>query len=217
MAIVSGAEILEGPHDWAGKFIPLVPVWGDLVNIEGQEKYSGMVRFSRDAQQVYNFHRTLAIEAVANAPKAPFMVTPEQIKGFEAIWKASSSENFPYLPFNNVQGQPPPQRARPPDVPVSLIELARLDNDDLKAVNGQFDASLGKQSNETSGKAILARQREGDTATYSYLDNLSRAIKFTGEILVDLIPKIYDTPRAIRILGEDGKEDWAHLYHEEMT
>lgn len=217
--IVSGAEVLSDPVEWKGKFIPIVPVWGDLVNIEGRDLFSGMVRFSKDAAKGYNFTRTMMVESVANAPKAPWLVTPKMLEGgFQKIWDEANVENFPYLPFNpdpNVPGGRP-HRDPPPDVPASAIALAQLDNDDLKATMGQFDASLGKQSNETSGKAIIARQREGDNANFNYIDNLGRAIKYTGEILVDLIPHYYDTPRTIRILGEDGAEEYAQLYGETL-
>lgn len=215
--VVSGAEILSKPVEWKGKFIPIVPVWGDLVNIEGRDLYSGMVRFSKDAAKGYNFTRTMAVESVANAPKAPWLLTPKMLEGgLQKAWDEANVENFPYLPYNpdpNVPGGRP-MREPPPDVPASLITLAQLDNDDLKATMGQFDASLGQQSNETSGKAIMARQREGDNANFNYIDNLGRAIKYTGEILVDLIPHYYDTPRTIRILGEDGAEEYAQLYGE---
>lgn len=215
--VVSGAEILSKPTLWPGKFIPVVPVWGDLVNIGGRDIYSGMVRFSRDAAKSYNFTRTMAVESVAAAPKAPWLVTPKMLEGgFQKIWDESGTENFPYLPFNpdpNVPGGMP-TRPPPPPIPAALIELANLDNDDLKATMGQFDASLGAKGNETSGKAILARQREGDNANFNYIDNLARAIKYTGEILIDLIPHYYDTPRTIRILGEDGAEKYVKLFDE---
>ena len=74
-------------------------------------------------------------------------------------------------------------------------------------VTGIYDASLGSRSNEISGRAILARQREGDTGTFVYIDNWSRAIRHTGKILVDLIPHVYDTARTLRIVGEDGRTD----------
>lgn len=209
MRIVSGDSVLAGPYEWPGKFIPIIPVWGDITQIDGKDYYSGMVRFARDAQTTYNFHRSVMIEAVANAPKAPFMATPKQIEGFERIWRDMGSENFPYIPYNpDPQAGGIPQRSQGPDIPGAMIQMAALDTDDLKAVTGQFDASLGARSNESSGRAILARQREGDIATYSYIDNLSRAIRFIGEQLVDIIPKVYDTERVVRVLDlEDNEED----------
>jgi hypothetical protein len=182
------------------------------VDIDGEFHYSGMVRFGKDAQRVYNYHRTTMIETIANAPKVPYLVTPEQIKGFEGLWKSANAENMPFLPYNpDPRAGGMPQRSGGVEIPQALITASQYDAEDIKAVTGQFDASMGAGGNETSGRAILARQREGDTATYSYIDNLSRAIRYTGEILVDLIPKIYDTERVVRILGIDGGEKWVEI------
>lgn len=211
MALLTGEGVIE-EADWAGRFIPIVPVYGDIVDIDGEFHYSGMVRFGKDAQRVYNYHRTTMIETIANAPKVPYLVTPEQIKGFEGLWKSANAENMPFLPYNpDPRAGGMPQRSGGVEIPQALITASQYDAEDIKAVTGQFDASMGAGGNETSGKAILARQREGDTATYSYIDNLSRAIRYTGEILVDLIPKIYDTERVVRILGIDGGEKWVEI------
>lgn len=211
MALMTGAGTIS-ESEWAGKFIPIVPVFGDTVDIDGKFHYSGMVRFGKDAQRVYNFHRTTMIETIANAPKVPYLVTPSQIKGFENLWKQANAENMPFLPYNSdPQAGGMPQRSGGVEVPSALITASQYDAEDIKAVTGQFDASMGMRGNETSGRAILARQREGDTATFSYIDNLSRAIRYTGEILVDLIPKIYDTERVVRILGIDGGEKWVAI------
>ena len=214
--LMSGAGELEPPTEWAGKYIPIVPVWGELINVEGRDVYSGMVRHSKDPARAYNFHRTAMIEQAANMPLAPYMVTPQHIKGYETIWGESSAENFPYLPFNPDPNMPGglPQRIQPPTPNIATLEIARLDAEDIKATTGIHDASLGARSNETSGRAILARKEEGDTANFDITDNLARAIKFTGDIIVDLCPKIYDTQRVIRILGEDGAEKSVQLYEE---
>ena len=211
MALLTGEGVIQ-EADWAGRFIPIVPVYGDIVDIDGEFHYSGMVRFGKDAQRVYNYHRTTMIETIANAPKVPYLVTPEQIKGFEGLWKSANAENMPFLPYNpDPRAGGMPQRSGGVEIPQALITASQYDAEDIKAVTGQFDASMGANGNETSGRAILARQREGDTATYSYIDNLSRAIRYTGEILVDLIPKIYDTERVVRILGIDGGEKWVEI------
>jgi hypothetical protein len=211
MALLTGEGVIEEAN-WAGRFIPIVPVYGDIVDIDGEFHYSGMVRFGKDAQRVYNYHRTTMIETIANAPKVPYLVTPEQIKGFEGLWKSANAENMPFLPYNpDPRAGGMPQRSGGVEIPQALITASQYDAEDIKAVTGQFDASMGAGGNETSGRAILARQREGDTATYSYIDNLSRAIRYTGEILVDLIPKIYDTERVVRILGIDGGEKWVEI------
>lgn len=208
MSIVSGAEVLEGPYPWAGKFIPLIPVWGDCLLIEGKEVFYGMVRPARDAQVLFNYNMSVAQEQAAKSPNAPFLYTPKMIEGHEEAWKGLATDNAPGLPYNPDPDAPGgmPKRQDPPTFASAFINLAQFSGDQIKAVTGRYDASLGNRSNETSGRAIMARDRQGDTTTFDYADNISRAYRFAGEILVDLIPKIYDTERVVRVLGLDGKD-----------
>lgn len=213
MEMVSGSGSLEKPVKWAGKYIPIIPVWGELTNVDGRDRYMGLTRTARDAQTNYNYHRSVTQETIANAPKSPFLVTPAMVAGFERQWENIGVANDPALMYNVDKDAPGgrPTREQGSDVPMALIQAASLDADDLKAVTGIYDASLGARSNETSGKAILARQKESDVSTFDFIDNLSRAIRYEGEILVDLIPKIYDTQRIVRILGVDGTEEYVEL------
>lgn len=215
MYLVSGAEVLSGPHDWPGKFIPLVPVYGDLLHIEGRDVYSGLVRHAKDAQRLANYNTTTAMEAVSKLPKNPYLVTPKMLEGqgVKRSWERAATEDplfIAYTPDPTAPGSRP-VRESGPEFPAALVGLANTCNDLLKGVTGIHDASLGARSNETSGKAILARQREGDTATFSYQDNLARSIRFTGEILLDLMPKVYDTERVVRIIGIDGEEKFQRI------
>jgi hypothetical protein len=208
MEIVSGKEILEGPTEWAGKFIPIVPVWGDLINIDGKDEWYGMTRMSRDSQTLYNFNRSNGVEVLAAQPRVPYWYTPKQAAGFEAQWRQMAVANpagMPYNPDPDVPGGKP-LRDAPPTFPVGMFQAAQIDDADIKGTSGIFQASLGEASNETSGRAIQARRQQGDTTTFDYTDNASRAIRYTGEIINDLIPHIYDTQRQLRILGEDGAE-----------
>jgi hypothetical protein len=167
-----------------------------------------MVRYAKDPMRMYNYWQTAITEKIALAPKSPFIGTTEQFKGLEHIWNKANQLNVPYLPYNPDPATPgvKPERQRPADINQAEIIQAQQSIEDIKATIGIFDASLGAQGNETSGRAIMARQREGDTATFAWIDNLSRAIEHTGRILIDLIPRIYDTQRAVRILGEDGSD-----------
>lgn len=209
--IVDGQQILEGPNDWAGRYIPIVPIWGDSQNIKGREYWCGMVRHAKDPARTYNFHRSAMIERVAAMPLAPYIATPAMVEGYEKYWLSANSENYSLMLYNVDPKDPTgrPKRAEGPEVPAALMQLAAIDADDIKATTGIYDASLGARSNETSGKAIFARDSQAKTANYDYTDNLARSIQFTGVILVDLIPKIYDTQRMVRILGEDGAEKYA--------
>lgn len=205
--IWSGAERLK-TIKWAGKFIPIVPVYGEDLNIEGRRHLAGMVRAARDAQQMFNFWRTASTELVALAPKTPFIGPVGAFTTDAAKWATANTQSHAYIEFDTVDadGNPislPPQRQPFSGVPAGALQEALNASDDIKSILGMYDASLGARSNETSGRAIMARQREGDVSTFNYIDNLSRAIRHAGRILLDLIPKVYSTPRMQRILGPD--------------
>lgn len=212
-ALSNGHEFLSEPVEFPSKFIPIVPCWGFLDLVNGEEHFAGVVRFNRDSQRLHNLHKTAAIEAVAKAPKAPFITKPSYIKGFEQMWQESNAEDRPFLLVAE-EATGVPVRAGQAELPVALLQLASLDNEDMRAQTGQFAANLGAPSNESSGRAIVLRRAQGATATFNYIDGLSQAMRFTYEILGDMIPRVYDTPRVVRVLGDDGGEKWKQLYQE---
>jgi hypothetical protein len=198
--ILSGAAVLE-TVDWPGRYIPLVPVYGEEIRVDGRRRLRGLVRDARDAQRMFNYWRTTSTELVALAPKAPFIGRKGAFDTDQAKWTTANSQTHAFIEYD---GPEPPQRQPFAGVPAGALQEALNAADDLKSIMGLHDASLGARSNETSGKAILARQREGDVSTFHYIDNLSRAIRHAGRILIDLIPKVYSTQRMVRILGPDG-------------
>jgi len=206
----NGYEVLQ-EQDWAGKWIPVVRVVGNEWEVDGQLYVSGLVRNAKDAQRMYNYWVSQEAEMLALAPKAPFIGYGGQFEGYENQWKTANTTNWPYLEVNPDvtdgagSALPLPQRAAPPLAQTGLIQAKMGAADDIKATTGQYDSSLGAASNERSGKAILAREKQGDTGTYHYVDNLSRAIRYVTRQLVDIIPKIYDTERVARIVGLDGE------------
>ncbi|MEY2873995.1 MAG: hypothetical protein RLZZ373_1366 [Pseudomonadota bacterium] len=206
MYMITGREILSGPHVWAGRYIPICMVVGEEITNDGVTIRKGMVHDARDPQRIYNYSRTASVEAVALQPKSPFIVFADEIKGYESIWRTAGSKNHPYLVVNRDPNHPTsrPERSQPPIASTGLDSQAMIAGHDLQSVTGIFDAKLGNKSNETSGVAIAARQQQGDTTTYLYPDNLARAIGYEGKILADLIPRVMDTQQQVRILKEDG-------------
>jgi hypothetical protein len=212
----NGYEVLE-EREWAGKWIPVVRVVGNEFEVDGRMFVSGLVRNAKDAQRMYNYWVSQEAEMLALAPKAPFIGYGGQFEGYEMQWKTANTTNWPYLEVNpDVQDGagnvlPLPMRAQPPMAQTGLIQAKMGAAEDIKATTGQYNASLGQQGNERSGRAILARQQEGDTGTYHYVDNLGRAIRYVARQLVDMIPKIYDTQRVARIIGVDGEVGMARI------
>jgi hypothetical protein len=210
--IMTGAEVLE-TNEWAGKYIPIVPVYGEEINIEGKRYFRSLIRDAKDAQRMFNYWRSAATELVALAPRVPFIMEDKalNIENTEvAKWKTANTQSHAYLMYK--AGVNPPTRL-PLDSgqAVGAMSEALAAADDMKSIMGMFDASLGAKSNETSGRAIMARQREGDVSTFHFIDNLSRAIRHTGCILVDMIPMVYTGERIVRVLGEDGTPENAKL------
>ena len=206
----NGFEVLE-ERDWAGKWIPVIRVVGNEFEVDGQLYISGLVRNAKDAQRMYNYWVSQEAEMLALAPKAPFIGYGGQFEGYETNWKTANTNNWPYLEVNpdvtDGAGNPLPlpERAQPPMAQTGLIQAKMGAGEDIKSTTGQYDSSIGATSNERTGRAILARQNQGDTSTYHYVDNLARAVRYTTRQLVDLIPKIYDTERVARIVGLDGE------------
>jgi hypothetical protein len=198
--LLSGSEVLE-TVDWAGRFIPIVPVYGEELMVDGRRRLRSLVRDAKDPQRMFNYWRTASTELVALAPKAPFVGRKGAFETDAAKWATANVQSHAYIEYD---GPEPPMRQPFAGVPAGALQEALNASDDMKAAMGLYDASLGARSNETSGRAIMARQREGDVSTFHYIDNLSRAIRHAGRILLDLIPKAYGTARVVRILGPDG-------------
>ena len=218
---INGYEILE-ERDWVGKYIPVIRIVGNEFEVDGRLYVSGLVRNAKDAQRMYNYWVSQEAEMLALAPKAPFIGYGGQFEGYEDKWKTANTNNWPYLEVNPdvTDGQgavlPLPARAQPPMASSGLLQAKSGAAEDIKSTTGQYNASLGMGSNERSGKAILARQREGDVGTYHYGDNLARGIRHLARQLVDMIPKIYDTQRIARIIGEDGETKMVKINPDQM-
>ncbi|WP_425991367.1 portal protein [Afipia sp. DC4300-2b1] len=210
--LITMAEVLD-EQDWPGMFIPVVPVIGEEVRV-GRDVYRhGIVRYARDLQRMVNYYASAETEVVALQPKAPYLGTKKMFQDHYDQWEVANTDNLPFLEYTPDPSAPGgrPERIQPP-VASQAIQAGALNvSNDMKAVIGIYDASLGAKSNETSGIAIERRDQQGDTGTYVYHDNFALAIERTGEIVNELFPKIYDTQRTIRILGDDGKPDMVEI------
>jgi hypothetical protein len=207
---INGARVLDR-RPWPGRWIPIIPVLGEEIDVDGVTDLIGMVRNAKDPQRMLNYWESAKTETIALAPRVPYIVAEGQIENHETEWQLANFRNFAYIQYKpkaiGDQLVPAPQRQvyEPPIVAITAAEAGAVDH--LKATTGIYDASLGNRSNETSGIGIRARQMESDTSNFHYIDNLNIAITFEARQLVDLIPKIYDRPgRIVRIIGEDGTE-----------
>lgn len=208
--MIIGDQIAD-KSDWPGKYIPLVRILGEETVIEGKLDRKGHTRAMKDPQRMYNYWTSSAVEQVALQTKIPYVAALGAIEGLETYWETANTANHSVLPYNHMDDagreMPAPKRADPPSMANAYIEGMKISSEEIREVTGQYQAELGMEGNEKSGVAIQQRQRQGDNATYHYIDNLAIGIRFTGKILIDLIPKVYDTKRVMKIMGDDGTEN----------
>lgn len=197
-------------------YIPVIRVPGEMFIKSGKVVYKGLVRDSRDAVRMISYTFSSYIESITVQTKTPYVGAAGQFEGFEDNWVSSNIENAPYLEYNPISidgttALPAPRREPPPMASQGIIQGLVLAKQALKDVTGLGDASLGQKGNETSGRAILARQKEGDVSTFHYSDNLSKAIRHLGTIGLQWIPHIYNPRKVVRILGENGEAQMAMI------
>jgi hypothetical protein len=210
---LTAIEVIE-ERDWPGSYIPVVPVYGRHIVIGDKRKKFGMVRHAKDAQRMYNFWQTTVTESVALAPKAKWLMAEGQDEGHETEWAAANIKSFPLLRYKqtDIDGQPapPPQRLQPEPPPTGVMAAAQGINQDIATLMGIFDPSQQLPGN-ISGKALNGQQQQVDLTNFDFYDNLTKSIAQTGTIILDLIPKIYDSQRVMRIIGDDGKPDLVNI------
>jgi len=206
---VTAMQVLE-EGEWAGKYIPIIPVYGQSTIVQGKHKRFGLVRMAKDPQRMYNYWSTALTETVALAPKAKWILAEGQDEGHENEWAQANIKAMPVLRYKqtDIDGRPanPPIRQTPESPPTGAMAAMQSMNLDLQAVIGIYDPNQLPQGIQ-SGKAIQGQQMQSDMTNMHYYDNLTRSIRQVGRIILDLIPKIYDTQRAMRIIGDDGKPE----------
>lgn len=207
---INGCEVLE-ETEWPGSYIPIFPVYGSRVNLNGRWIYESVFRHAKDSQRMLNYMASSEAEAIGLAPKAPFIVAEGQIPPeYEQQWKTANQENHAFLVYKptSTAGQliGAPSRNAYEAATGAITQARMIASDDIKATTGIYDASLGQRSNEQSGIAIQRRNAQAQTSNYHFIDNLAKTMQHAGRVMVEIIPIIYDTARIARIIGDDGSK-----------
>ena len=206
---MTAMEILEDGI-WPGKYIPVVPVYGQQLIVDSKRKRFGLIRQAKDPQRMYNYWSTSMTESITLAPKAKWLLAEGQDEGHEQEWAQANTKAFPVLRYKmkDIEGTPAPvpTRIQPEPPPAGVMGAMAVIDQDLKSVLGVFDPNQIPTGN-ISGKALNGQQQQIDLTNYHYYDNFTRSLRWTGKIILDLIPQVYDTERVLRIIGDDGKPD----------
>ena len=201
--ILNGNRIISHLDDYAGSMIPIIVTIGSEVFVNKSRKFAGIIRNIKDQQKLLNLSKSKTADYISSASTSPYVVSINQIKGFEAIWANANRNGAPYLPYNETPAGKP-DRAMPIDPPSAYMQVSQEADADIRAAIGIKDP-MQEVPITQSGKAIKLQINQGNIGTFGYIDNLNQSIKYTGEILVDLIPYIYNDVDIHEIMGVDGQ------------
>jgi hypothetical protein len=208
--LIVGQQIIDHT-EWMGKYIPLIPVLGDMTVINGQLDIKGHTRWMKDAQRMYNYNTSAQVEFVALQGKTPWVAPVKAIEELESIWNTANVANHSVLPYNHMDLEgasevpiPPPQRTDPPNAAPAYQAGMDTALQQIMLTSGQFQNQMGMMGNERTGAAIDKRQQQSDTAIFHFQDNYGDALVCLGCMVIDLAPHIYDTKRVLQIQGDGG-------------
>ena len=213
--LVGGSDEPVDLKDWVGSYLPIICVVGKELNVNGELVRKGLVRDLKDPARMVNYSYSETVQTLALQNKVPYLASAEAIEGYENIWKSANVDNRAFLPHNAFTKKgtpiPAPQRQQAAVMPSAQVQLLQLSTEEMRGVSGQQNSNFGIKSEAASGVGIQRLKSQGELATFHFPDNLARGLKYEATLLIDLIQKIYDTKRVIRIIGLDGKHTQATL------
>lgn len=211
---LSGAEELDS-REIIGSIIPVFPVIGNHIRIQGRIIRFGLIRFARDPQRYYNWLKSAEIEYLENAPKAPWVGDARAFAPYQEYWQNANKVNYSYLPVAGATDSgetiQPPQRNQPAAIPSGITQAELTATDDIKKSLGMYSAAIGARGNATSGKQEMIQQRESDTGTFHYADNLAKTVLHEGRMLMQWVPRLYGSRQIARIIGADEQPSTVRL------
>ena len=210
-AIMTNDCVIE-TGDWADSEFPFVSIYGPTLTLDsGRKHIRGVIRYAKDSQRMLNYLASSAIKRISSANKSPWIADAKSIKNYMQYWQTANTEQWSVLPFDSVDPDDPNRQLIPPQradqrgqIDDLLMGLQKFE-DNIKRTMGIYDAGLGQSVNDQSGEAIKSLAQQGQNANYHFSDALQGAIERLGYLLVRLIQKVYDTPRAVRTIGADTK------------
>lgn len=213
--ICGGMDEPEDEKDWPGDYLPIITVVGQEVNVDGEIVRKGLVRDLKDSARMVNYSYSAAVETIALQTKTPWLAAAESIEGHEDVWKSANIDNRSMLPWNSHDDDgnalPKPERIAPASMATAQVQMLELSVEQMRAASGQQNANFGIKSDAQSGIGIQRLKQQGEVATFHYPDNLARAQKYELKVILNLIPKVYNAKRIVRIVGLDGKETAAMI------
>lgn len=189
-----------------GKYIPRVPIYGEMRWIDGKRVLSSLLRQARSPQRRLNHMLSKESQVLAQAPIAPILAVEGTLVNERKQYQIPGLENALEYRQIDIDGNaaPAPIRLQPPSASTGFLEAIASAKEAIKASMGIYNAGLGKREGDASGRALEQLDQSGDVATFHYPDNVRRSYGHMGEIAIEMIPVIYDTPRIVQTLNDEA-------------
>jgi hypothetical protein len=212
---INGREIVDR-RDLPGEHIPIVAVEGNTLDINGKRSRKGMVSDMMEPGRMVNYWETMKTERLALTPKAEWTAYESVIEG-HSEWHDANQKSYSVLVGKAVQGPngetlPLPTKTQPAGVEAGFSEAMQSAYSALMAIAGMpNEPGQDKRGEVVSGVALRERRDLADVTHFQYYDNVTVSIAFTGKLILEWIPHIYNTQRMQRIIGEDGVPEMVQI------
>lgn len=196
---VVDSSITQGGYP--GSLIPFCFIIGNDIVVDGERKIKSLIRDFRADQEAINYNECEQLDYIANTSKTIYTGPTKAFKGYEDIWSNVGVKRFGYLPY---EGDVAPHKLELPSTPISFMQTIQQMDENIKASAGIRDP-LRDIPASSSGKAVKLQMTNQGVATYIWINHLQRAIKYAGDVIVDLIPKLYNYPHSQIIQDLSGQ------------
>ena len=196
---------LSEPEETVFDYLPVVALYGNYKVSENKKIYRGVVEKLIDPQRIYNYSVSRQIEEGALAPRDKFWMTRTQVAGNEDTLSTMNTNADPVQTYTHDPEAPgAPVRTNSSQVNQGLAQVAATASEDLNAAAGLFSANMGDNPGLQSGVALDIQTSKGDNGMTKWINMVEVAICYAGKVLINAIPRSYDSTRQVRILSEDG-------------
>lgn len=215
--ILSGLRVLEDCGYIAGKYLPIIPYFGNRSYINGIERAWGHALKARDPQRLYNMQASVLAEIAALSPVERPIFTTEQVQGLDQYWGEDNINRYPFAlvnPLRNADGTiahiGPTAYTKSPSIPPAMIALVEMMNRDIDDVTGNSANAQDVISN-TSGAAVSMIQQRLDMSTFGYMDNFAKTMRWMGHVWLSMRRDIEVEPRKVKTLSIEGAQGTAEI------
>jgi len=207
--VFSGDAILEKTRKIAGKWLPIIRMYGYRGYLDGQEWYKGLIRTLKDPQRIFNTQISQMAEIACGTGTKKPIFAPEQMVGpVKEAW--SNAVNLPYLLANPLKDEDgkiispgPLGYLEPAQLNEAMTSLMQIVPNFIQSITGVPQDTLDPNA---SGKAINALIKRENQDTKPIMDNIGVSQEWEGIVYLSIAQEVYDTPRLLRTLGKDGVE-----------